>query len=93
MALGVINGGLGLKLARAENGYKIAYGAVSAIMFIIYTIGKTASSMRKSRQYKKTAIREHEIDLPELPQRGYQSNNEDERRLHHGTPYDSNRRA
>lgn len=93
MALGVINGGLGLELAQAENGYKIAYGAVSAIMFIVYAIGKTASSMRKSRQYKKTAMQEHEVDLPELPHRAHPSNNQGDWRSRHGTPYDSNRYA
>ena len=75
IALGIINGGLGLELARAENGYKIAYGAVSAIMFIVYTVGKTALSMHKSRQRKKTAMQKSDIELPDRPLCSFSSNN------------------
>lgn len=36
MILGVINGGLGLELARESDGYIIAYGVVSGIVFMGY---------------------------------------------------------
>lgn len=58
MALGVINGGFGLKLANAADGYKIAYGAAAGIMFVVYAIGKIAGHMRKSRQYKQADMQE-----------------------------------
>lgn len=58
MLLGVVNGGLGLKLAGAGSGYKIAYGAVAAIMCAVYVVGKIAASMRKRRTYKQTEMDE-----------------------------------
>jgi hypothetical protein len=36
MALGVINGGFGIKLASASLGFKIAYIVVAAVMFTAY---------------------------------------------------------
>ncbi|KAI6782232.1 cellobiose dehydrogenase [Emericellopsis cladophorae] len=36
MALGVVNGGLGIKLAGSGTGFKIAYSVVAAVMFAAY---------------------------------------------------------
>lgn len=36
IVLGVINGGLGLQLARESDGYIIAYGTVSGVVFFCY---------------------------------------------------------
>lgn len=55
MALGVINGGLGLRLAAAPDGWKIAYAVVAVVMFVLYAVGKVAANMRKSRQQKTKA--------------------------------------
>lgn len=50
MVLGAINGGLGLQLSAADDGYIIAYSVVAAIMFLVYAIVKTMVSMRKRTQ-------------------------------------------
>jgi hypothetical protein len=46
MALGVVNGGLGLKLARESDGYIIAYGVVSGLVFLAYFGFKACSFFR-----------------------------------------------
>lgn len=48
MALGVINGGLGLKLTNAPNSLNIAYAVVAAIVYLVYAIGKTVVSLRQN---------------------------------------------
>lgn len=49
MALGVVNGGLGLKLAGGSQAYKIAYAVVAAVMFVVYVIASITKSMKKSQ--------------------------------------------
>ncbi|KAJ2903805.1 hypothetical protein MKZ38_009279 [Zalerion maritima] len=105
MALGVINGGLGLKLANAGSGYKIAYAAVAGIMFVVYAIGKIAANMRKSRSYKKAEMHEEPSQRSRRP---YNNSDEAEWRRYEsgqgapqpyeghryeGARYDSNRYA
>lgn len=46
MALGVINGGLGLQLAREENGLVIAYGVVAGVVYLAYIGYKTGLFFR-----------------------------------------------
>lgn len=50
MALGVINGGLGLQLTNAGDGLIIAYSIVAAVMFLAYALVKTIVSMRRKPQ-------------------------------------------
>jgi hypothetical protein len=38
MALGIVNGGLGLKLAANTNGGKIAYGVVAGGIAVLYAL-------------------------------------------------------
>ena len=46
MVLGVVNGGLGLELARESDGYIIAYGVVSGLAFLAYFGFKACSFFR-----------------------------------------------
>ncbi|ROW16137.1 hypothetical protein VPNG_01788 [Cytospora leucostoma] len=50
MAIGVINGGLGLQLTNAGDGLIIAYSIVAAVMFLAYAIVKTIVSIRRKPQ-------------------------------------------
>jgi hypothetical protein len=49
MVLGVVNGGLGLQLALADNSLIIAYSVVSAVIFLVYAIGKVLVSIRRKQ--------------------------------------------
>lgn len=49
MLLGVVNGGLGLQLADADDSLVIAYSVVAGVMFLLYAIGKTLASIRKKQ--------------------------------------------
>ncbi len=49
MALGVINGGLGLQLAGAGNGPVIAYGVVAGVVFVSYAAFKVRDVMLRRR--------------------------------------------
>lgn len=54
MALGVINGGLGIKLAGSGLGFKIAYSVVAAVMFVAY-IASIALGMVRKRERVSSA--------------------------------------
>jgi hypothetical protein len=63
MVLGVVNGGLGLQLAMANNSLIIAYSVVAAVMFLLYAIGKVLVSVRRKqaanpRSRKRTGQKE-----------------------------------
>lgn len=49
MILGVINGGLGLQLAGADNSFVIAYSVIAAVMFVAYAAAKALGTMRKRK--------------------------------------------
>lgn len=49
MVLGVVNGGLGLQLAMADNSLVIAYSVVAAVIFLLYAIGKVLVSLRRKQ--------------------------------------------
>lgn len=49
MLLGIINGGLGLKLSNASDSLVVAYAVVSAIIAVLYIALKSFSSFRKRR--------------------------------------------
>ncbi|KAL2271258.1 hypothetical protein VTJ83DRAFT_629 [Remersonia thermophila] len=66
MFLGVVNGGLGLQLARESNGYIVAYSVVAAVVFVLYgayTIFRPRGELAKktdsrvSREAKMQAAR------------------------------------
>lgn len=52
MILGIINGGLGLQLGKAPNGFIIAYSIVSVVVAVIYGASSFVRGMRKSRGEK-----------------------------------------
>ncbi|KAI1339115.1 iron reductase domain protein [Xylariaceae sp. FL0016] len=49
MLMGIINGGLGLRLAAASRTFMIAYGVVAAILLVVYGIGAVYGSVKRSR--------------------------------------------
>lgn len=49
MVLGVVNGGLGLRLAMADNSLIIAYSVVATVIFLLYTISKVLLSIRRKQ--------------------------------------------
>ncbi|KAH9904209.1 hypothetical protein F4778DRAFT_734414 [Xylariomycetidae sp. FL2044] len=53
MVLGVVNGGLGLALARAGTGFVIAYSVVAAAVFLIYAGGAAALGLARHRKEAK----------------------------------------
>lgn len=53
MAFGIINGGLGLQLASADDGFKIAYGVIAAVMFVIYLAVKLFRVCATRRQARR----------------------------------------
>jgi len=50
MILGVVNGGLGLKLAANTKKGKIAYGVVAGVMAVVYTLAVLLKPKGKRRQ-------------------------------------------
>ena len=65
MALGVINGGLGLSLAGASTALMAAYAAVAAIVFVCYVAAKGVGFLRARRRGGKA----HGIKLAEVSDR------------------------
>lgn len=57
MLLGVINGGLGLKLSSASDSLVVAYAVVSAIVGVLYIALKSFTSFRKRRNIRGAARR------------------------------------
>lgn len=47
--LGIVNGGLGLKLAEEEKKYKIAYAIVAAVLGVVYAAIVVVTMLRKRR--------------------------------------------
>lgn len=52
---GVINGGLGLKLAADSSNGSIAYGVVAGAMFILYVVVVLITGLRKRNTEKSGA--------------------------------------
>lgn len=52
MVLGVINGGLGLRLAGTATRYVIAYSVVAAVIFLAY-VGAVAFGFMKGRRHRQ----------------------------------------
>lgn len=50
MIIGVINGGLGLKLASSGNAYIIAYSVVAGVAFALYAAVALIWGLRKKKQ-------------------------------------------
>jgi hypothetical protein len=64
--LGIINGGLGLKLAGASNQIKIAYAVVAAVMFVLWVLFSILSSFRRRRQTRRSSKRLRKVaETPE----------------------------
>ena len=47
MALGVINGGLGLQVVGASTSIVVAYAVIAAIVFVVYVVTKLITSFRR----------------------------------------------
>lgn len=65
--IGVVNGGLGLRLANSEAKYEIAYGVVAGVVFLLYIAvfaitalkkGKVASIRRKGSVHSASSSTE-----------------------------------
>lgn len=48
--LGVVNGGVGLQLSRARNGYIVAYSVIAAFMYVVYGVVKGLRVIRNKKQ-------------------------------------------
>lgn len=71
MVLGVINGGLGLRLADAKDSLIIAYSVVAAIIFLLYAILKTLVSIRRKQAANpRRSRRKDESGSTSSPPRG-----------------------
>lgn len=49
MVLGIVNGGVGLQLAGAEDSFVIAYSVVAAVIFVAYAVVKLLAMLRTQR--------------------------------------------
>jgi len=64
ITLGIINGGLGLRLARNSKSGEIAYGVVAAVMWLAYVASAVVGELRRrkarknSPQYDKAGVRQ-----------------------------------
>lgn len=74
MALGVINGGLGLVLARERDSLKVAYGVVAAITFLVYFLVKAYKTFAAIAQRRNVRIAgaSHKDSIMPPPRRPYQ---------------------
>jgi len=52
MFIGILNGGLGLKLASAPNSFTIAYSVIAALVGIAYCASSYVGEMRRNRRMK-----------------------------------------
>ncbi|KAH8656676.1 hypothetical protein BGZ60DRAFT_417491 [Tricladium varicosporioides] len=59
IALAIINGGLGLELARNSKGGEIAYGVVAGVVFMIYLLAVVLN--RKGRKVEKIVVVERRV--------------------------------
>lgn len=64
MALGVINGGLGLQLARESDGPVIAYSVVAGVVFFCYTGFKVCNFFRGGVHTAPRAPKEEPAPAP-----------------------------
>ncbi|KAI0831543.1 hypothetical protein F5Y06DRAFT_307762 [Hypoxylon sp. FL0890] len=66
LTLGIINGGLGLQLARASQGVIIAYSIVGGILWLIWLITAVLGEIRRSRKGRGEGVevRAHVGNLP-----------------------------
>ena len=66
MAVGVINGGLGLQLAAAPSAVVVAYAVIAAVVFVCYAAAKTFAFLRAR---KRGGAKPHGIKLAEVSDR------------------------
>lgn len=52
MILGIVNGGLGLQLARPDNGLVVAYAVTAAVMGVFYGCAAVLGAIRRRRAAK-----------------------------------------
>ena len=79
LALGVINGGVGLQMAQERNSLVIAYSIVAAICFLGWFIvkGVKTFSAKKDGQHKQ--LNSPRQEQYEMPRRPYTKTREDRR--------------
>jgi len=73
LVLGVVNGGLGLKLSKERNSLIIAYSVIAGVVFLLYFAAKLWATMRKSRSTPKHVNSSPQSrSSQEAPRRPYQ---------------------
>ncbi|KAI5456672.1 hypothetical protein BGZ63DRAFT_417644 [Mariannaea sp. PMI_226] len=65
MAIGIVNGGLGLQLASAPNSLNIAYAIVSVIISLVYIAGAIVGAVRRKRNSPKQRLISSETEQEE----------------------------
>ena len=73
MALGVINGGLGLVLSGERDSLRIAYGVVAAITFLVYSLFKGYQGFAGRARKNKVGEVSHKDSIMPPPRRPYQA--------------------
>jgi len=56
ITLGIINGGLGLRLANNSHSGEIAYGVVAAVMWLAYVVSAVVGEMRRRKARKNSSL-------------------------------------
>lgn len=65
MAIGIVNGGLGLQLASAPNSLNIAYALVSVVVSIVYIAGAIVGAVRRKRHSSQQRLISSETEQEE----------------------------
>ena len=59
--LGIINGGLGLRIAGAPSSMKIAYAVIAAVMVAVWLIMAVLSEVRRGRRSRRESRRSSQL--------------------------------
>lgn len=59
MILGLVNGGLGMQLARSSRNSMIVYGVIAGIVLVLY-LGASAYSLKTNKTEKKVKDKEEQ---------------------------------
>jgi hypothetical protein len=68
MIIGIINGGLGLQLARAPRAFTITYSVIAAVIAVAYTVSNILGGRRKTRRHKKEYNAHYHSESPRVEQ-------------------------
>ena len=86
--LGIINGGLGLRLASAERSSKIAYAVIAAIVGVVYIAAMVFGEIRRKRKLQNLppTYDRSQKDTHEMHSRSGSSGSEDRHPEYYGKP-------